>query len=221
MTIDQAYQFVQFVANKEQRGNITPDQFNMLAPLMQMSFINDRIGNLKKYRPHDPIPEYGYGITRKAREELRPITVVAALTALGGGDFTLPSDFLYAITVNNSANAAILKETVRDEDFIIYTSVIKPPTVEFGTYSMRSSFLTVTPASIIPRLMYIKKPTDPRWNYTNVNNSPVYTPTGSVNFSVSELSHIEICMKILQAVGVNLSNDKILTYAGMEEAKGS
>ena len=44
MTIDELYQFVQFAANKEQRGYVKPSEFNMLATRAQIDVIQDRYG---------------------------------------------------------------------------------------------------------------------------------------------------------------------------------
>ena len=47
MTIDELYKFIQFIANKEQRGFIKPSEFNMLAERAQIDLINDRVARYK------------------------------------------------------------------------------------------------------------------------------------------------------------------------------
>lgn len=223
MTIDQAYKFILYVVNKEQRGSFTPDQFNNLAPIMQMSLISDRIGNLRKYKAHDPVPDYAAHINRKSREELRPLVLVATgMSAINTvGDYSLPTGFLYQLTVNDNVTGNVCKEVTRDEFFILNKSVIKNPTASHPVYTMRDSFFTVSPIAVVPRMEYYKKPTNPRWNYTEVSGEAVYNPTGSVDFAVSELAHLEICTKILAAVGVNLDMASVMAYAGMEYQKGA
>jgi len=52
MTIDELYKFIQFIANKEQRGFIKPSEFNMLAERAQIDLIHDRFARYKaKDRP--------------------------------------------------------------------------------------------------------------------------------------------------------------------------
>ena len=65
MSIDQAYQFVQFVYNKSQNGNITPGQFNVLAPTAQISIINQYLGNEAEYVPGRPIARNGFLLNQK------------------------------------------------------------------------------------------------------------------------------------------------------------
>ena len=47
MTIDELYRFVQFMANKEQRGFIKPSEFNLLAQQAQLDLIHDRVARYK------------------------------------------------------------------------------------------------------------------------------------------------------------------------------
>ena len=47
MTIDELYKFIQFIANKEQRGFIKPSEFNMLAERAQIDLIHDRVARYK------------------------------------------------------------------------------------------------------------------------------------------------------------------------------
>ena len=55
MTIDELYRFVQYVANKEQRGFIKPSEFDLLAKRSQLDLIKDRVG-----KPSSAIKEEGY-----------------------------------------------------------------------------------------------------------------------------------------------------------------
>ena len=48
MNIDEAYRFVQFVSNKEQRGNVTPSQFNLAAKSASLEYYDDLFGGVKK-----------------------------------------------------------------------------------------------------------------------------------------------------------------------------
>ena len=45
MTIDSALKFILYIINKEQRGSITPTEFNLLAPLAQLELISNLLGN--------------------------------------------------------------------------------------------------------------------------------------------------------------------------------
>lgn len=227
MTINQAYEFVKFVYNKAQSGYITPEQFNMLAPIMQMSLINDRLGNVKKYVPGRPQPPYGFNINQKIREELRPLMVLPTTTTVTAGVATLPADYLYYDTV--SAGGKLVQEVTEDQIIELNDSLIRPPNTDFPKFVIHSNGLNVYPTSITSiKLSYVKKPTDPVWNYTMVNDEPVYAASGgvvgdgnSVDFSTGPTTHLEICNMLLSAIGVHLSMPEIAQYAEQQQLKGS
>jgi len=222
MTIDQAYLFVQYVANKNQNGNITPDNFNLLAPIAQMSVINDRVGNLKKYRPHDPVPPYGWGISQKIREEMQALLVSTGIGINNStGRATMPTDILYLDTIV-TANNRVATEVSVDEWYKLNISVIKVPTVNNPVFSRVAPEFRFLPFALTSAsVFYIRKPTTPVWAYTIVSGRPVYNSGSSQGFELSETTHLEICAKILQTVGVNLDQASISEYAELQEQKGS
>lgn len=227
MDINSAYLFIQYVANKQMSGTISPAQFNLLAPIAQLSLINDRLGNVKKYKPHDPVPAYGLGISQKVKEELGFLYVKSDL-AITAGVGQQPSNLLYIDTLLTAfPNGKIVTEVPPDEFTRLKDSVIKPPTVTAPIFTRLQTStgiigFHINPTSITAAVMFfVRRPTAPVWAYTVVNDEPVYTSVGSQNFETSDTTHLEVCSLILQAVGVNLDMATLEQYAQMEEAKGS
>lgn len=97
MTIDKVYQFVNFVANKEQRGAFTPAQFNMLAPIAQIEFISKVLGNEQLLNGRG-LPPYGFKSNRKIDTLLRPLVV---------GPVTITTD-TFTITNISKANPGVI-----------------------------------------------------------------------------------------------------------------
>lgn len=219
MTIDQAYRFCSFVFNKNQSGNITPEQFNMLAPIMQMSLINDRLGNVKKYQPGAPVPPYGFNMNDKTREELRPISVPPTVTSVTTGVATIPTGLLYLDTI--TVNGRLATETTDDEIALLNISATKPPTVQYPKYVRHQTGLMIYPTSITSiRLSYIRTPAVPIWNYTVVNDEPVYNPSGSQDFEVSPMARLEVCWNIMKSIGLNLSLPEVSAFAQQMQNQG-
>ena len=73
MTIDAAYQFVNYIANKKQSGQIRPKDFNILAPQAQMQAIMNAFGNPRTYSNGRPIPIMGHSMTIKTQDNLMPL----------------------------------------------------------------------------------------------------------------------------------------------------
>lgn len=220
MTIDQAYKFIQFVYNKAQTGYIEPSQFNMLAPIMQMSLINDRLGNVKKYRSPNQSPPYGFNSSQKIREELKGIMVKPTTIAISSGKFNYPADYLYYDTI--SAGDKLVQEVTEDQIVELNNSLIRPPSATYPKCVLHQEGIFVYPTSITSiKLAYVRKPDDPTWGYTIVNDEPVYDAGSSTDFEVGETAQLEVCMMILSAVGVNLSMAEVVQYAEQQKAQGA
>lgn len=229
MTIDEAYRFVNYICNKESSGQIGADSFNLLAPVAQMSVVNDRLGNVKKYKYNNPQSEYGWGINEKIMEELKALYISTQNTFITPTAFEYPSDCIYIDSIVDDVTKAILKPVGSQDVFRFHVqSQIKPPVTAHGIYFILNSQIAVFPEYSAITTYYVKRPATPIRNYTLSNDRDQYAATGGIigdglsqNFELSETTHLEICMKILQMSGVNLALDRVLAYSMAEEAKGA
>lgn len=217
MTIDQAYQFVNYVVNKEQQGEVTAAQFNILAPLAQLSVINNRL--LPKYDDKGVLVK-GFGVNDKLREEFRPLLKNPQTISVTSGIAAYPADYLH-IDAMLTSTGRIITEAHPDEIAILNQSQVKAPSATYPKYVVHQDGFNVYPTSITSiKLAYLRKPLNPVRNYTTTNDRTVYAATGgevgdgtSQDFELGILTHLEICMNILSSVGVNLSLDKVVAYA--------
>lgn len=239
MTIDEAYVFCNTITNKGvQTGNLSPQQFNNLAPIAQLSVINELIGNEQEYQvmsssraggPAHPVSRYGLGINQKNLEELRPIITIPTALVLSGGVGIYPTDSLYLFDLAETSSGKEIYPCEVDEARILAQSVIKPPIVGRASYYVLGPSIYVLPASITNSLItYVKKPADPLWNYVFTTGVPTYVASGgligsgnSQDFLLSPLVHLRICSKILQAIGINLSMEQVVAYSAAVEAQGA
>lgn len=220
MNINQAIELVRFILNKDQNGNITGDNFNLMAPVAQMSVLQDRLGNIKKYQPGNPVANYGFSVSQKAREEIMPLMVKPTTTAVVAGLAAYPGDYLYYNTLATAAGK-LIAEATEDEIIELNNSAITPPSTMFPKFVMHSDGFHIYPTSITSiKLSYIRKPEIPIWAYTISNNQEVYDAGNSQDFELSETTHLEIVMQILQMSGVNLNMLQVTQYAQAMEAQG-
>lgn len=218
MNINEAIKLVRFILNKDQNGNIRGDDFNLMAPIAQMSVLNDRIGNIKKYQISNP-PPYGFSVSQKAREELMPLMVKPTTTAVTAGLATYPADYIYYNTL--SAGGYLIKEATEDEILELNNSANTPPSVRFPKFVMHSDGFYIYPATITSiKVSWLRKPLTPIWAYTIVNNEEVYDSGNSQDFELAETTHLEIVMQILSMSGVNLNMLQVTQYAQAMEAQG-
>lgn len=210
MTINEAFEFCNFVINKEQQGSFTADQFNLLAPLAQLSVINNRLQ--AKYNEKGMLVK-GMGVNDKIREEFRPILKNPQTTTVTAGVASYPGDYLY-MDAMTTTGGRIITEATPDEIPYLNNSQIKAPSATYPKYVIHQDGFNIYPTSITSiKLAYLRKPVTPFRNYTTTNDRSVYNASGSQDFELEVLTHLEICMNILSSVGVNLSLDKVVAYA--------
>ena len=70
MNINECYEYIQLVSNKEQGGFISPEDFNRAIDAAQMEFFNDRYGQPATYQPGRPVPVVGYPQSQKVHDDI-------------------------------------------------------------------------------------------------------------------------------------------------------
>tara|TARA_R100000152_G_C6778021_1_gene208336 strand:- start:925 stop:1593 length:669 start_codon:yes stop_codon:yes gene_type:complete len=210
MTIDEIYKFVQFMANKEQRGFIKPSEFNMLAKRAQLDVLKERVG---KASPSGSI--IGYKDSAQLSDELYPVTVFEASLTVSGDLFTFPADYLHFISLkygNNSVEMVSLGElNSRRESSLVDPSGRYPVgVIEASGIRVYTDTIGESNTNNDAKLTYIKKPSDPNWAYTIVNNIEIYNSSDSTQITLSDSTHKEIANRILGYVGINLREAEII-----------
>lgn len=213
--INEVYQLVNFIADKNGRGYIPPAKFNLLAKASQLEFVSTRIGNIKD-------PSNGYKSSRRIDVDLRPFLYGPITVAINtSGDFVYPYGFMWPDSWSKNDFAEIT-EVQSDEYPAIKHSTIIPPTADYPVIIFNNPYGFVDPYSIGSfKMSYIKYPSDPVWGYTVVNDSPVYNPATSTDFTLRDINMMDIVSLILEKVGMNLNKEQLLQFSQMKQAQGS
>ena len=155
VSIDNVYQRVLALANKEQRGYITPQEFNLLAYKAQMDIFENNIQEYKSFvlRPNinDDIPT----IIEILKERMLPFRVYKApctinnttSSATGSNTFIggkntirvstliLPDNVHYLESITNSPAGGIYEQVEPDEwNRILSNSKLRPFSANHGIY---------------------------------------------------------------------------------------
>ena len=217
MTIDELYQYVQFAANKEQRGYVKPSEFNMLATRAQIDVIQDRYGkhtrggqvaNSKKQ-------------THSVLDDIEGAVTTATLTySASTNRWSYPTDFLHFMTLVHNENSVDL--STQDQLRNKLSSSLLPPTINNPIAVMdKNGFDIYTSPSTsgiqtgTVKLTYIQVPTAPNWGFQLVNNIYVHDGSSSntVQLSLGESTHMEIANRILGYIGINLREADLTNYS--------
>lgn len=222
MIIDRVYQLVQFIANKEQRGDIPPAKFNLLAEMAQLEYISKRVGNIKIINERG-IPQFGYESTWRIHEDLRPMVYGPEVIPIAtNGNFNYPYGYIWPDAIHKNDFTPIRRITA-DQYPGIKKSVIKPPTTDYPVVIMRNPYGFIDPYQIGSFTMsYLKTPPIPVWGWGLVGDSdrPVFDANKSVDFSVPTMAMNEIALIILSHVGINLSESVLAQYSLAKQQEG-
>lgn len=196
--------FVQAAQNKSQSGNsVTPPQFNSFCNAAQMLvFEKDRQIFLKTGEISDFLSWF---LTN---------TVINPNAVTGYANY--PSNYQHTASVRSYYNGIERPvELVENKAWgEIMASELMAGTKLFPKYTEFDSECRFLPKNIgIVMLDYFRKPVEPVWNYTIVNNQQVYTSTGSVDFEFGEFALNAVASVYLQLIGVNLKDGELSKFA--------
>ena len=235
VNIDTVYQSVLALANKEQRGYITPQEFNLFADQAQMEIFEQYFYDLNQWN-RQPGNSSKYGDMLTILNEKIDIfkNFDVQMNIVAGGVATLNDlpDFYRINMVSVSyanAVAVIAEEQSRGEESVLYSQSpltvptrVRPRYVRFdavgaqwpGTGLNRIE-VTPFPDPITDNVFvsYIRFPARPRWSYNVIAGKALLNPDGTVNFELHDSEQGELIHKILGYAGITIKSPDIATAA--------
>jgi len=210
ISIDTVYQKVLMLANKEQRGYITPQEFNMFADMAQMEIFEQYFYDLSQLsRIHGNSDDQG-DIKRNLEEKISIFERVIERnnqSAIGSS-----SQYnLYRIG-SIDYNGVVVEEIQQKELTYISTSPkLKPSlnqSIENMVYYTRANILYVLPSHHDGpfNVTYIRKPDKPSWTYVVVNQKAMYDANNpsQQDFQLHDSEENELVYRILGLAGVSI-----------------
>lgn len=208
VNVNTVYKTVLYILNKEQRGYITPDEFNTLGTQVQREIFEAYFEELnQQLRIPQNDSEYANRVANL--EEKIDIFNTSNLCTYVNPHFTLPTDVHRIGSIKLDGSSVIpsiaIQKVNRAEYTLLNNSPLTKPTTSYPVYigettgapSAAPSQIVVHPSSITSnvRCNYIKAPVDPRWGYSvgslgqYVYDSTTYG-VGSLNLNSSLLTSI-------------------------------
>ena len=223
VTIDTVYQRVLAIANKEQRGYITPQEFNLLANQAQLDIFEQYFydlnqfsrlpGNETRYADMIDIIEEKISIFEKFRQDV---------SMSAGGVGTLPANThkLGAVSYNTGSGYVEIEHINQNELNKYINSPLTAPTTTRPIYIKTSeTAIQVYPTTISSAVTcnYIAKPASVSWNYTTVLGEPLYNAANSTSFELHESEETELVLKVLELAGVTIKSPDLYQLSDKED----
>ena len=248
VSVDKVYQKVLAIANKEQRGYITPQEFNLFADHAQMDIFRQYFYDLSQFRRR-PGNDTNYAdITNIIEEKIADFSRYENSAGVQNsvGDINLTSQFnnsdgefeIHKITQvrfwKSNGESFEIDETKISNQHQHYS---KSPLIQNASKSNLSGYYILHESNSNDRMMkvyphpnsssgdyvtisYIRKPQKPNWTYVINGDTALFSE--NVDFRDFELHSSEenmLVIKILQLAGVNMKDNNIVQLATQEEIK--
>ncbi len=219
------------VANKQNFGYITPNDFNLYAKQAQLDIFETYFYRYNEWitKQNKRISGSGYADIVKNLEEV--IDIFASIETpdqgLEPGDdptniFPLPSDYYLLNTVRYGSKEV---ERVSHVKILNLTaSNLTAPSVSYPAYIMNGSNIEVFPETITSniKIQYIRTPKAPNWTYSDVVSGSVLFDQSNLDYQDFELpptDEVELTVKILRYAGISLRDPELYQAVAMEDSK--
>jgi len=245
VSVDTVYQRVLALANKEQRGYITPQEFNLLANQAQMVIFEEYFHDLNQYLRNPgndsnfsdsvdyiedkisfhKIYDEKVDFNKKQDHEIPLPPYVYRLTnVMLDGKVCQQYDFKkFRLAMRAGWNASIQAENP------IYVRKFSPESASvlegtgsticvYGRNAVGNKFDVAIDGVTID---YIKKPKMVNWDYVVVNEKALYNSNGSSNFDLHPSEETTLVYRILELGGVVVNKPGLASAAKTSSVEGT
>mgnify|MGYP003627147632 CR=1 FL=1 len=238
VSIDTVYQRVLAILNKEQRGYITPQEFNLFANQAQLDIFEQYFYDINQFGRLSGNDTEFSDMLNILNEKINIFettsnmvwsnnywTAPANLYRIGSIVYenTITTKSLYP-TPNTVVNTIVPVEAERinyNEYLAIAQSGMTKPTNSRPVFVASTSGYKVYGASEVTvkdvKCNYIKKPIEAAWGYQMIYGEALYDSTTSTDFELHASEETELVIKILEFAGLAIEDIQMYQVAaGME-----
>ena len=219
ISVDTVYKTVLFILNKEQRGYMTPEEFNKVGAQAQLEIFEKYFEDLNQLTR---VPQNDMDYADRVAYLDEKISVFKnkkekSLTD-GSTSFDLPENthIISTITSNNIE----LQRVSRNEYYNIIKSPLTKPTLSYPIYLLENQKVEVSPSDITKvSFDFIIRPEEPQWNYTVGSVGQFVfvktdaTSNNSVDFELHSSEQVELILRILSYAGIIIRDPNIVQAA--------
>jgi hypothetical protein len=227
VSIDTVYQRVLAIANKEQRGYISPQEFNLFANQAQMDIFEQYFYDINQFnRAPGNDTEYSNMLDLLNEKIAVFQKYMQDVTVTGARVGTIPSDVYRLGTVMyvGSTYPVEIDEVRHNEVLDLEKSPLTRATLTRPYYiRLTKSTIELYPSTLASsssvRCNYVDKPIKASWAYTVVNGEALYNSTSTVDFELHDSEETELVLKILELSGISIEDPQLYQLAAQEEGK--
>lgn len=226
INVNKVYRVVLSIINKEQRGYLTPDQFNRIARQAQLDIYEKTFYDYNRAIRKQSIGDFReYSDIASNIKEKIDIFAKSDTVSCTAGVGTEPTDLHRLIGVFSTTRDKEFEEVRKEEIPYLLSSKLNQPTTIYPVYYSEGSSIKILPAESISILVdYLTLPEDPIWGYTGggtgayVYDDTAYDGTnGSRDFQIHQSDETDLVTKILAYSGIIIKDPTVIQVAAQKE----
>ena len=239
ISIDTVYQRVLALANKEQRGYITPQEFNLMANQAQEDMFEQYFYELNMQETKEQGLEPGFAnMVELIHDKLKffkgRADMVHTTGAAGNGYWDYPagvyrtgkmsyqnreprlvsSNEVFWLQQGGTTGGASWHRRALANDPVLVE-------IEQGFRLWDNTGEVVTQTAGDFRVETIQKPIDVKWGYVVVNEQALYDAGQTVDFELHESEETDLVIKILELAGIIIKKPDLVQTAAQEESQNA
>jgi len=247
VSVDNVYQQVLAIANKEQRGYITPQEFNLFARKAQNDIFEITFQDYKDAFLHPDQVAGQHNDVNMLREKIAPFREINQAIVISGDTGTIGGDnasnVYWLESVYDMANDIVFEEVTKRQVnyFKDYMSAKGFPlnlehvvldgsggNLEFRSKNVfyREStntmfFYPVPSSDFEPKCDFIKPVSafsPPKWGYVVADHQPIYNAGGTTDFVVHSSEESSLVNRVLELAGIALEKQPLSDSALRNES---
>ena len=224
INVNTVYRTVLSLLNREQRGFMTPDQYNRFARMAQLDLFEKSFADYNRYltrKETGTINDEYANLAKSVKEKIDAFSTSSTLT-FTNGVAGLPADLYRCIMISTSSRATEIQEIQKSDLPQITSSKLTSPDTSFPVYYKQGTNVYVLPATIsTATLDYLFKPADPSWAFTTgaTYGDMAYSSGSSINFQLHNSEEVPLIIKILALAGVSIKDPNVVQVAKQEEVQ--
>tara|TARA_R100001082_G_scaffold48290_1_gene25940 strand:+ start:193 stop:990 length:798 start_codon:yes stop_codon:yes gene_type:complete len=240
ISVDTIYQRVLALANKEQRGYITPQEFNLYANHAQKEIYEQYFFDLEQYKrtasnnsdysDRESIIHEKLAAFRNSGNSISHGDAIVNNRRIADVILLLP---LEEVNDEGDRYRTVERMTVEDRYKIVSSLLLRPNksrpvywlTRTGGSATFRINFQpevgsTSLSAGSQYKISYYEEPEKVNWTYVVVNEKPLYNPSAAdfADFQLHSSEETKLVNKILQLAGIGIKDYNITQVAAQKEA---
>ena len=223
INVNTVYTTVLSILNKEQRGYLTPDEFNKIGTQVQLEIFERFFEDYNQYI-RMPKTDVEFASRMDRIEQEFQIFEKIGIGTYSSEQYAAPSDlhrFGSAFWTVGTTRPEIAVVSERDYQQQILSPILQPSN-NFPIATYKDNKLKVYPfaAAAVNKdveFNYIRKPADVVWGFTtNAVGAYIYNAGTSTDFEISDMQQTEVILEILKYAGIVIRDPQIIQAAQQE-----